>query len=163
MSRSSSSIRPSCPLARHWQSRARTFAREYALPIGHQLDLMPAKDVIVLGSPYFGFMSKTREDFLHLSAPQDLGGFGLTCIEEYVVLEELATGDAALATRLFITPLVFLYAYNLGSPELIEELAAPFYRGQRPDWLGCFAITDANHGSDVIAAHTRIFPRTNGS
>ncbi|MFC3456153.1 acyl-CoA dehydrogenase family protein [Amycolatopsis speibonae] len=141
--------------AREWQRRARTFAREHALPLGHELDVMSAEDAVAPGSPYFEFLATARsEGFLHLTAPPEFGGLGLSRLEEYLVLEELATGDAGLAASLFIAPLVYQFVYNFGSPRLVDELARPFFTGQRPEWSSCFAITDSRHGSDMMAAHT---------
>ncbi|MEE1939101.1 acyl-CoA dehydrogenase family protein [Streptomyces sp. TRM 70361] len=141
--------------AKEWQSRARAFASECAVPIGHQLDLMSPEEAVAPGSPYFEFMARARDGgFMSLTAPPEYGGPGLTRLEEYLVLEELATGDAGLATSLFIAPLVFQYAHNSGSPRLVEELSRPYFSGERPEWSSCFAITEPNHGSDMMAAHT---------
>ncbi|RSN19294.1 hypothetical protein DMC61_40165 [Amycolatopsis sp. WAC 04169] len=141
--------------AKEWRDRARVFAREYAAPIGHRLDRMTAAEAVATGSPYFEFMTEARKaGFLTLTAPAEFGGLGLTRFEEFLVLEELATGDAGLATSLFIAPLVFQFVYNFGSPRLVDELSRPYYTGEQPSWSSCFAITDPNHGSDMMAAHT---------
>lgn len=138
-----------------WQRKARVFARDHAAPTGRALDVMSPADAVAEGSPYFAHMRRARAaGFLTMTGPAEYGAQGLTRQEEYLVLEELATGDAGLAMNLFIAPLVFQFAYNFGGPQLVEELCRPFYSGEQPDWLGCFAITDANHGSDAIAAHT---------
>ncbi|MFC9250961.1 acyl-CoA dehydrogenase family protein [Amycolatopsis thailandensis] len=141
--------------AREWQQRARTFAQEYMAPVGRQLDLMSPEDAVASESPYFEFLSKARnEGFLHLTAPPALGGRGLSRLEEYLVLEELATGDAGLATALFIAPLVYQFVYDFGSLRLVDEIAKPYFEGRHPEWSSCFAITDSRHGSDMMAAHT---------
>jgi len=74
-------------------------------------------------------------------------------VEQCLVLEELAAGDAGLAASLLIAPMAFQYAANFGSPQVVADIAMPFFGGDRPDWQGCFAITDTNHGSDMMAAH----------
>ncbi|RSN39701.1 hypothetical protein DMC64_37165 [Amycolatopsis sp. WAC 04197] len=141
--------------AQEWRHRARVFAREHATPTGHRLDRMTAAEAVEAGSPYFEFMAEARKaGFLTLTAPAEFGGIGLTRLEEFLVFEELATGDAGLATSLFLAPLAFQFVCNFGSPRLVDELSRPYFTGERPSWSSCFAITDPHHGSDMMAAHT---------
>ncbi|BCJ56504.1 acyl-CoA dehydrogenase [Actinoplanes sp. NBRC 14428] len=144
--------------AARWRAKARAFAAEHAAPIGRRLDVMSAQEAVASGSPYFDFLgAATAAGFLTMTAPAAYGGPGLSRLAEYLVVEELATGDAGLATSLFIAPMAYRYAHDFGSPRLVEELSRPYFTGQRPEWSSCFAITDAGHGSDMMASHTPAF------
>jgi alkylation response protein AidB-like acyl-CoA dehydrogenase len=141
--------------AKEWQQKAREFAAEVVRPTGYELDQMDAQEAIAPDSPIFEFVATAhQEGFTKLTGPKELGGLGLTRLEEYLIFEEIATGDAGLGAVLFLAPFPFQYAYDLGSDELIEELSKPYFAGERTDWFGCWAITEPAHGSDQLAAHT---------
>lgn len=141
--------------ARAWQLRAREFAQDVVRPTGYALDQMSAEEAVAPGSPIFDFIATAhREGFTKLTGPTELGGLGLSRLEECLIFEEIATGDAGLGAVLFLAPFPYQYAYNLGSPELIEEFSKPYFSGERTDWFGCWAITEPAHGSDQLAAHT---------
>ena len=141
--------------ARAWQRKAREFARDVVLPYGVKLDQLDAQAAVDPGSPLYDFVKIAhREGFTKLTGPKELGGLGLSRIEEYVIFEEIATGDAGLGAVLFLAPFPFAFAYASGKQQLIDEIARPFFSGERPDWFGCWAITEMAHGSDQLGAHT---------
>ena len=141
--------------ARAWQRKAREFARDVVLPFGVKLDQMDAQEAVASGSPIYEFVRLAhKEGFTKVTGPKELGGLGLSRIEEYLIFEEIATGDAGLGAVLFLAPFPFAFAYGTGNQKLIDELARPFFSGERPDWFGCWAITEMAHGSDQLGAHT---------
>lgn len=141
--------------AREWQRKARDFAREVVLPTGVKLDRLAAKDVVADGSPLWEFLELShREGFTKITGPKELGGLGLSRLEEYLIVEEIATGDAGLGAVLFLAPFTFTFAHASGRQRLIDELARPYFAGEQPTWHSCWAITEMSHGSDYLGAQS---------
>jgi alkylation response protein AidB-like acyl-CoA dehydrogenase len=141
--------------ARDWQLKARDFAREVVLPTGVKLDRMDAQDAVGDSSPIWSFLELAhREGFTKTGGPKELGGLGLTRLEEYLIFEEIATGDAGLGAVLFLAPFPYQYSYNFEAQRLIDDISRPYFSGDQPTWHGCWAITEMEHGSDYLGAHT---------
>ena len=69
-----------------------------------------------------------------------------------LVQEELGWGDAGLAISLGVSGFPRMFALMVGRPQLIERFAAP---GNRD--IGCWAITEPHHGSDVLGFNQPFF------
>jgi acyl-CoA dehydrogenase len=127
--------------ARDWRGRAREFARDVVLPIGAALDAMDPHEVGAPGSPIRDLLAQAqREGFTRLGAPPHLGGLAASGADELLVLEELATADAALAALLVVAPAPFRWAGALGAPSLVADVALPYLAVARTDWIGCCAL-----------------------
>jgi len=141
--------------ARAWQRKARDFAREVVLPTGVKLDRMDSQEAVGDDSPIWSFLELAHsEGFTKLAGPKELGGLGLTRLEEYLIFEEIATGDAGLGAVLFLAPFPYQYSYNFQVQRLIDDVSRPYFSGEHPTWHGCWAITEMEHGSDYLGAHT---------
>jgi alkylation response protein AidB-like acyl-CoA dehydrogenase len=86
-----------------------------------------------------------------ITVPVGYGGLGLDSATQLIAIEEVAYGDAALASihtahYLAMEPLL-LY----GSDEQRERFLAPLARG---DCLGAFALTEPEAGSDIGSMKT---------
>lgn len=151
--------------AREWQRKARAFATDVVAPYAHRLDRLDANAAAAAGSPFFEFLALAhREGFTRLSGPAELGALGVSRAEECLILEELATADAALAAEVFLAPFVFQFAALFGDSDLHQNLCVPYYAGAQPRWHSCWAVTEMNHGSDYIGAHTPdLLQRTPGA
>src|SRR5439155_3390538 len=142
-----------------WQLKARDFAREVVLPTGVKLDRMDAQDAVGDSSPIWSFLEVShREGFTKLTGPKELGGLGLTRLEEYLIFEEIATGDAGLGAVLFLAPFPYQYSYNFQVQRLIDDVSRPYFSAEHPTWHGCWAVTEMEHGSDYLRAHTTCPP-----
>lgn len=128
------------PIA-EFQRILRRFAVEVMRPIGAELDRMSPEEVIAPQSPFWRF----RRQYLEL-------GISLDALSEFapadrallfsIVFEELGYGDAGLAI-------------STGAGILPQYIAARFgnrtLRDRFPDTLlGCWAITEPDHGSDTL-------------
>ena len=123
------------------QETVHRFAEEVMRPIGAELDRMDPEAVIAENSPLWGFYSKFQELGIGVSSLADL-----TPLEQgrmlALVYEELGWGDAGLAISLAAGSLPALVAHHSGSSFLVEQV---------PDsLLGCWAITEPDHGSDCL-------------
>ncbi|MFM0013138.1 acyl-CoA dehydrogenase family protein [Paraburkholderia sediminicola] len=130
------------------QQSVHRYAEEVMRPIGVKLDRMTPEEVIAQGSPYW----EARDKFVGL-------GFGVDGLLELepaerattmsILFEELGWGDSGLAIT-----------YGAGLlPALMSAVSGnPFCRALTPDAkLGCWAITEPDHGSDMLDANGMIF------
>jgi len=130
---------------------ARKFAVEVLRPTGIQIDRMTPEAVIAKGSPVYQVFRKAVElGFTKLSAPTELGGLAVTPVTSHLVLEELAWGSAGLTGVIFLASYPADMALATGNPELIKEFSAPYYRQTDGSVIGCWAVTEPDHGSDQL-------------
>lgn len=124
-----------------WET-AHRFAREVMRPAGESLDKLPATEVFGRDSILWEVFSKHRDLGLELfdtrsdSSPQDQARL------RAIVGEELGWGDSGLAISLGVANFPTMMAQMSGNPALMER----FPQGT----LGCWAITEPDHGSDLI-------------
>ncbi len=83
--------------------------------------------------------------------PRRLGGLALSGPELEVVFEELGWGSAGLASALLTSTIPFVSVVRLQDPELIERFARPFANDRSASLVGCWAMSEPHHGSDVLA------------
>lgn len=124
-----------------WET-AHRFAREILRPAGEKLDKLPAGEVIARDSILWDVFRRYRELGLGIFeedtglSPHDQAN--IRCI----VGEEMGWGDAGLAISLGVANFPSMMAQMSGNPALIERFP--------PGTLGCWAITEPDHGSDMI-------------
>jgi acyl-CoA dehydrogenase len=121
------------------------FAEEVMRPAGIALDrLSDPADVIAPDSVLWKVTKAHRE--LGLDAISDPAS-GLSPTQQArlrsIISEELGWGDSGLAISFGVTGFPRMLAQMTGNPELIERFAGP-------DMVGCWAITEPDHGSDQI-------------
>jgi alkylation response protein AidB-like acyl-CoA dehydrogenase len=128
---------------------ARRFAEETLRPVGAALDRLPdPAEVISPGSPLWGVFDRYRE--LGLAVLDDVAMDGEVSLLErarlrFLACEELGWGDAGLAISLGVSGFHRFFAQMTGRPALLERFCRP--RGRD---IGCWAITEPDHGSDQL-------------
>ena len=131
---------------------AHAFAGEVMRPVSRELDLLSAEEAIAPGSPFWMFLGNAYGLGYHtLLMPEEYGGQGLSPVQMNLVFEELGWGGAGLGTAIGATCVPFFAACLTGDDELIEELVVPFCDCTDGSIIGCWGITEPNHGSDYIA------------
>jgi len=132
------------------QETVHRFAAEVMRPVGQELDKMPDPQQTI------------DKDSIVWDAMAQFGKLGIdtlgtidsefTPIEhariQAIICEELGWGDAGLALTMTTQGggLVSWLANMSGREELIKR-----YGGDNPDEIGCWAITEPDHGSDTLA------------
>jgi alkylation response protein AidB-like acyl-CoA dehydrogenase len=145
---------------------AHRFALKVLQPAAARLDRLddPAA-VIAEGSPLWSVLRQAyRLGFHKAMIPAEIGGLGLDGLAQHLLLEELGWGSADLAIAIGVTGFPFAIAASTGSPELIEEFVHPFVQDADARVIGCWAITEPDHGSDTLMVGTPQFhdPRISG-
>ncbi len=124
------------------------FAAEVMRPAADKLDKMPdPAAVIAKGSVLWDVLRQSRELGYHTRAlPEELGGLNLTPVEQNIISEELGWGSAGLSVCMGAGTMPFAFAAMFGSPELVEEFVIPFRDDKKAEYIGCWAITEPEHG-----------------
>jgi alkylation response protein AidB-like acyl-CoA dehydrogenase len=130
---------------------SRQFASEVIRPAGIELDRMadPA-DVIGERSVLWDVFKKARElDFHRVSLPKAVGGMSEDNgpLAGAIMTEELSHGDVGVTASLFVSNFTFGFAALSEDPE-IRGWARDYCQDTEARVLGCWAITEPDHGSD---------------
>ncbi len=132
------------------------FAEEVMRPASIELDRMadPA-DVIAKGSALWDVFRKAYELGYHIRGlPETLGGAGLSPIESHIVGEEMGWGSAGFSIGLGVAAFPFTMTATIaaltGNQELMKELVIPYVQDKEAKYVGCWAITEPQHGSDAV-------------
>ena len=131
------------------------FAEEVVRPAGVALDKLPdPRDVIAPESPLWGVHERYRA--LGIGELEAGGGEELGPVERarlgVLVNEEIGWGDGGLAISLAVSGFHRIFARMSGRPELAERFCVP---GSRE--IGCWAITEPDHGSDTLTVTEKHF------
>jgi len=133
------------------RATARKFASEVLRPAGIEIDRMTPEAAIAKGSPLYKALAQASQlGFTKMRAPAAFGGLQAAPATEHIVLEELAWGNAGLAGVIFLASYPAQAALATGNPELIAEFSAPYFAQTDASTIGCWAITEPEHGSDEL-------------
>ena len=135
------------------------FAAEVMRPASMELDkLANPEDVVKEGSVFWEVWRKYYELGHHLGAfPEDLGGANLMGLDAAIFAEEVGWGSADFAIGLGACGLPFqmaLVAAQLtGNQRLMDEFVMPYVKDREAKYIGCWAITEPQHGSDTAVSN----------
>ena len=135
------------------------FAEEVLRPASMELDRLPdPADVIAEGSVYWEVFRKAYELGYHTSAPARRAGRRRPVAAGAA---HLSRGDG-LGRRRFrrwhrrdLVPV--LLRCVRGNPHIMEEVVRPFVADREARYIGCWAITEPQHGSDMLIVGTDTF------
>ena len=125
---------------------ARAFAQERLAPGAAQRDRdhsFPADEVVEMGA--LGFMG--------MLVPEDYGGSDLGAVAYALALEEIAAGEGAMSTILSVHSSVGCAPIlRFGTEDQKRRFLPKMASGE---WIGAFALTEPQAGSDASALKTR--------
>lgn len=86
--------------------------------------------------------------------PTEYGGAGLDYISYGLIMQELERGDSGIRSMASVqTSLVMYPIFSFGSEEQKKKYLPKLATGE---WIGCFGLTEPNHGSDPGSMITNI-------
>jgi len=86
--------------------------------------------------------------------PVEYGGAGLDHISYGIIMAELERGDSAIRSAASVqSSLVMFPIFEYGTDEQKNKYLPPLAKGEI---IGCFGLTEPNHGSDPASMETRI-------
>ena len=139
--------------AKAMQEMARKFGMEVMRPAGIELDKMAdPSDVISKDSVLYDVFRKFRDLGFHKAGlPQEFGGMReeIPPMALPLIWEALGYADAGLAISL--TAAIFPFAFAMLSPDPeMQDLVRAFAEDTEAKMIGCWALTEPDHGSDWI-------------
>jgi glutaryl-CoA dehydrogenase len=88
------------------------------------------------------------------TVPAEYGGGGLDYISYGIMMQELERGDSGVRSTASVQGSLVMYPiYAYGSEEQKKKYLPKLASGE---WLGCFGLTEPNHGSDPAGMLTNI-------
>jgi len=139
------------------------FAAEVLRPASVELDkIADPEDVIKEGSLFWETLKKAYGAGYHLRGfDESMGGAKLGPLEEHIFSEEIAWGSADFAIALGCAPFPFSFTATVagmtGNQALMDEIVIPFTKDREAKYIGCWAITEPQHGSDSLLFGTEQF------
>lgn len=126
------------------------FAADIMRPAAAELDSLTPEEVIADGSPLWEVFRRYRELGYHLRGmPEEFGGIALSPLAGHFISEEMGWGAGDLAISMGAASMPYGFAARSGNPELVESFVRPFTEDTEGRFIGCWAITEPQHGSDV--------------
>ncbi len=147
------------------REQTQRFAREVLGPASIELDkLADPQDVIREGSVFWDVFRHAYRQGRHIAwLPEAEGGTNLSPLENHIVHEETGWGSAEFAIGIAAAPMPFAfaatYARLTGDRTLMDEVVRPFVEDREARYVGCWAITEPQHGSDAISLGADTFQR----
>jgi len=135
------------------------FAKDVIRPAAVVLDQMAdPRDVIALDSPLRSVFRQAYQLGYHVAAlPAEIGGMGLRGLGMHVLLEEMSWGAVDLALSLVCASFPFSAAAANSDGELCEDFVKPYIADRDGSLVGCWAVTEPQHGSDFCVPGTPQF------
>lgn len=131
------------------------FGAEVVRPAGVELDrLHDPAHVIAQGSVLWDVYKKFRELGLHKATiPKTSGGLmrDVDPMSEVLMVEEMGYADSGLAISFGVDSMPFALAALSPDPQL-QSWARSYCEDTRGELIGCWAITEPDHGSDWVLA-----------
>ena len=140
------------------------FAKEVLRPAAFELDKLQATEV-VKSETYWNTMRQAYDLGLNkILIPEAYGGLGLDPLGIHIVLEELGWGSGGFAVSIAVSciPSVACCIYGSHDEKLIEKFVIPFTEDKEAKFIGCWGITEPDHGSDWVGYDTldeNIYPK----
>ena len=143
---------------RRMRDLARRFGADVLRPVGLRLDKLPdPAEVIAPGSELWNAHRAFRELGLHKATIFKTAGGLLGDIDPLSIIlmvEEMGYADTGLAISFGVDSMPFALASLSPDPRL-QELARAYCEDRNAQLIGCWGITEPDHGSDWILAHTK--------
>ncbi|MCI0784336.1 MAG: acyl-CoA/acyl-ACP dehydrogenase [Chloroflexi bacterium] len=134
------------------------FAADVLRPVAMELDKMPPEKVIDEDSPYWDvFRQAYKLGYSRSYLPAALNGAGLSPLARHIFTEEMGWGSADFAVGIGVTSFPFGYAAMSGNQDILKDHVLPFTQDSEARFIGCWAITEPQHGSDMLMVGTPQF------
>lgn len=131
------------------------FAREVLRPASLELDKISDPDEMKNSKLYWDTMKQLYDLGYHTILISDnYGGLGIDPLAIHITLEELAWGSVGFAVGIVSASTPFTLAAINPNDYLIDNFIVPFCECKDASIVGCWSITEPDHGSDSLCPYT---------
>ena len=135
-----------------------TFAAEVLRPASLDLDKLDPEDVIERESIFWEVFRKGYKIGMHkILLPEIYGGGGFSPLEVHMLFEEISWGSVDFMIAFGVACFPAFIASMVPTEFLIENIIIPFCEDEEAKIIGCWAITEPDHGSDTLGPFTAQF------
>lgn len=134
------------------------FAREVLRPAGIELDALASPEEVLKSETYRRVFKQAYELGYHTILISDgYGGLGLEPLEVHIALEEMGWGSAGWTIGIGVACFPAFMGGVVPEEKIINEIILPFCENRDASIIGCWAITEPDHGSDMLMGGTPHF------
>ena len=127
------------------------FGVDVLRPAAAELDPLPPEEVIAGGSVLWEVFRKAYQLGFHTSGlPEALGGVKMSPLARHIYGEEMGWASADFAIGLGVAPFPFTFGAMSGRQSILQDIVKPFAEDREARYIGCWAITEPQHGSDGL-------------
>jgi alkylation response protein AidB-like acyl-CoA dehydrogenase len=103
-------------------------------------------------------MKKMYENGYHtVLIPDEYGGLGIDPLGIHILFEEMAYGSVGLTVSIGVSCFSAFFASLIAEDRIIEKFILPYVKCKDASIMSCWAITEPEHGSDILMPFTDIF------
>lgn len=134
------------------------FAVNVVRPAAAALDKMTPEEAIADGSPFWTVMKQMyRMKYHTVLIPDEYGGIGLDPLSLHIFFEELSYGSVGFTVASGVACFPSFYSSMLAEDYLTDNIIIPYVNCDDASNIGCWAITEPEHGSDILMPGTEFF------
>jgi alkylation response protein AidB-like acyl-CoA dehydrogenase len=134
------------------------FARDVLRPASLELDKLDPEDVITKESIFWDCFKKGYKIGLHkILIPDCYGGGGFDPLDVHMLFEEISWGSIDFMIAFGVACFPAFIGSLVPTDFLVEKIIEPFCADEEAGIIGCWAITEPDHGSDTLAPFTEQF------
>jgi len=140
------------------KDQAHKFAAGVLRPASLELDKIADPEEMIKSPVFWDTMKKGFELGYHnVFMPDTYGGLGLEPLEMHMLLEEMGWGSSGFAIGIGVACFPAFFACMLPNDVLERNIINLFCENTDATFIGCWAITEPNHGTDQLCPGTEVF------
>jgi alkylation response protein AidB-like acyl-CoA dehydrogenase len=133
------------------------FAKEVLRPASIELDKLDP-EAVIKSDLFWDTMKKGYELGYHtIFIPDTYGGLATDPLETHIVLEELSWGSVDFGISFGVASFPAFFASMVPDDALISDIIEPFCECRDASIIGCWGITEPEHGTDTLCPFTPQF------
>jgi alkylation response protein AidB-like acyl-CoA dehydrogenase len=133
------------------------FAKEVLRPASIELDKLDP-EAVIKSDLFWDTMKKGYELGYHtIFIPDTYGGLATDPLETHIVLEELSWGSVDFGISFGVASFPAFFASMVPDDALISDIIEPFCECRDASIIGCWGITEPEHGTDILCPFTPQF------
>jgi alkylation response protein AidB-like acyl-CoA dehydrogenase len=137
------------------------FAKEVLRPASIELDKMDP-EAVIKSDLFWNAMKKGYDLGYHtIFIPDTYGGLSTDPLETHIVLEELSWGSVDFGIAFGVSSFPSFFAAMVPEDRLVDEIIEPFCACKDASIIGCWGITEPEHGTDTLCPFTPQFTDPN--